>query len=198
MTKDGDQHSFERQLEKLNKRFESDKATGESDNDLGQAFLEHILNRERLRRGVKDMTDAGIAVDKETMIKLESWDSADPTMSTVEKVFKRLSGERFADAAVLLKESIKAKQQHISEQQRARASTPREKHPVKLLMEEIVDQNPSITEPELHVKLKGHIGHGVIQDIDEDAIDPVDDGFPSFKITGLKDLLSRIKKANSR
>lgn len=198
MSKDGDQHSFERQLEKLKKRFESAKATGEPDNDLGQAILEYIRKQERLRRGVKDMTDAGIAVDKETAIKLESWDSADPTMSTIEKVFKRLSGGRFADAAALLKESIKAKQQHISEQQRARASTPREKHPVKLLVEEIVDQNPSITEPELLVKLKGHIGHGVIQDIDEDAIDPVDDRFPSFKISGLKDLLSRIKKNNSR
>jgi hypothetical protein len=198
MTKDGDQHSFERQLEKLNKRFESAKAIGESDNVLGQAILEYILKRVRLQRGVKDMTDAGIAVDKETLIKLESWDSADPTMSTVEKVFKRLSGGRFADAAALLKESIKAKQQHISEQQRARASTPREKHPVKLLMEEIVDQNPSITEPELRVILKGHIGHGVIQDIDEDAIDPVDDCFPSLKMSGLKDQLSRIKKANSR
>lgn len=197
MSRDDDQSNFEEQHVTLLKQFEDAEIAGESDDNLGKAILDLILESERLRRGGAGLSKHIEIVDQETLEKLANWDSNDPTMSTIEKVFKRLSNDRFSDASQLLKASIEAKQHQISEQQRARALKPRKKHPIKALIEQIVAKRPQITDSELLEELRTEIGNGVILDIDEEFIDPADINFSPIKISGLKDQLSRVKKSLS-
>lgn len=83
--------------------------------------------------------------------------------------------------------------------QKAIAKEPRP-DALTLLISEIVQSNPEITDKELLRKLEDNKHQGVIEDIDDENIWFVGKGNKpdSAKISGLKDRLSRIKKSYSR
>jgi hypothetical protein len=194
MNKNKDQLKFEALLDKLQKKFQQAPVYAETDEEIGRSVLDFILQRERLRRGVTNKPEHCDAVDLETMQAMQSWDSNDPMLSTVEKILKRLSTNRLSDSAQLLKAAINAKKMEITNRQTTNALHPRKKHPVTALIESMVRSNPKITAPELEEKLRGQIGNGVISNMDKETIDPEDMKFKSAKVSGLKDHLSRIKK----
>lgn len=193
MNSTDDQSAFETQLGRLYEQFGNAEVSGETDDDIGNAILDLILQRERLRRGVPIIEHA--EVDRETLEKLANCtDSDDPLIaSTVGLVFERLARGRQEDGVKLLKALIEAKQRNLSEQQRLKATTPRRKHPVDELIREILKKDPKITVTQLLSKLTQSGEYRVFR-IDEGEIVPTDESFKPIKISGLKDRLYRIKK----
>jgi hypothetical protein len=194
--KPSNQQEFEAALNALERGFTSAQNDAEGSEELGLALVEFVLQRERLRRGVEPESLEASAVDAETLEKMRTWDSNDPAMSTVEKVFRRFATDRLADAAVLLQAAVLSKIQSVSEAQRRRASTPRKPHPFDVLIEQIVRKKPGISEKELLRALDGHVGKGVIDEINDTEI-CFRDG-RAVAVSGLKDRLSAIKKKISR
>ena len=78
-------------------------------------MIELVLQRERLRHGVNVGTVRAAALDKATLAKMASWDSDDPTMSTLEKVFRRLATNRGDEAVALLKRAVAIQNARLQE-----------------------------------------------------------------------------------
>ena len=83
------------QFEQIAERFLNEFLEGSKDDEtlesVGQAYLEYILKRERIRR---DATDAGQrqdAVDYETLLTLKSADSDDPQHAHAMLTFQKLA-----------------------------------------------------------------------------------------------------------
>ena len=55
-------------IEALNKEFESKQKDGESDDALGAALLDFILERERIRRGIASGSPHSNQVDQEMIL----------------------------------------------------------------------------------------------------------------------------------
>ena len=192
-----DQEQFERQLEVLIRNFELGARSAESDDDIANAMLAFVLERERQRHGVTNKPRATAAVDIATLEKISNWDSDDPSMSAIEKFLKKLSSGDGARAVLYLKRNIYNKLTAATEEQRRKAKLPRSKHPIDELIDDIVTQNPAISGHRLLIELRKMIGKGVIELIDDTHIE-VASGAPDIKISGLKDRLTRAKKKLSR
>lgn len=185
---------FDQHLQQLEDEFVRGEQLGESDEDIARALLEFILKRERLRLGVDADELLAQKVDHQTLTKMSEWDSDDPMLSTVEKVFRKMATGQGTSAVLLLKAAVKAKIQAISDEQRRKAQTPKRANPVNVLIEQMVTRNQAISVKELLRALHGQIGQGVIDDIDDEYITPADGNFEEIKVDGLKDRLTRIKK----
>lgn len=149
-------NTFAVQLEQLVAAFESEERPDEQDADVADAMLEFVLNYERLRRQVTDGSDEANAVDAETIAKMKSWDSNDPTMSTVEKVLHRLAHGRAEDGIKLLKRSIQIRAQEVSKRLSQVAKQPRKsrQQPMSGLVEQLMSENPGMTERQVFQALK--------------------------------------------
>ena len=133
----------------LHKEFD-----GQTDQDIANDLLELILELARVRENVNSLTpDATKLFDQVTLSRLNRFDSDDPNLAVFEKVLHRLihcDGER---GIVYLKDSIRLKQQQISAEQSRRASTPRDEHPLKTVLREIINQDPNLRAKEYLNKL---------------------------------------------
>ena len=76
--------SFPDELSALAESFVQGQRDGESEAELASAVIELFFQSERLRHGVSVGTVEAAAIDKQTMAKMQSWDSDDPMMSTLE------------------------------------------------------------------------------------------------------------------
>ncbi len=189
-----DQSAFLNSLAQLEENFNEGGHQGESDGELAAAIIAFVLERERLRRGVAGETPSGDAVDKETLSKMAAWDSDDPAMLALEKVFRRLASGREKDAIALLKRVIIDRALAVSQAQRRRASTPRHQHPVQELIERIVANRPNASAKELEKALRSEVGKGVILDMDDIEIHPRNEKFKAIKVSGLRDRLTDARK----
>ena len=190
--KSEDQRKFEEDLAKLQENFTDAGRASDSDKKLGDALLELILQRERLRRGVHNQPKRWKVVDRETLQKMATWDTDDPELLTCEKVLRRLAKGRGADATALLKASIQSKISENSKRQSKFARTPRAPSDLNSAIDQIVVKRPDITEKELTEKLEDEKYGGCIEDMDNDTISLVDGQV--VKTSSLKDRLSRAKK----
>ncbi len=188
------QQSFSDSLRDLERNFSDGGHPAESDTQIADAILDHILQRERLRRGVVDGTLEAEAVDRETIAKMSGWDSNDPKLAYLEKVLRRLVIGRGVDAVILLKRAITDRQQAVSDEQRRRARLPRKADPLQQLIEQIVRSRPKISRKELERALRGEIGKDVILDIDDTDISLTADKTDPVPLSGLKDRLTRAKQ----
>mgnify|MGYP000084673159 CR=1 FL=1 len=173
-----------------------------SDDELGDMILNFTLKRERIRHGYDaDDTEATAELDLGTYAKLKTWDTDDPALIGIEKVLRRLVEGRKGDGASLLKRIIQSKAEAqaelISVEQRRKASTPRDPHPVDTLILSILDAEQGLTVKEIERKLKTYIGGGIILDIDDEQIELVDGKYKAVNLSGLNDRVTRIKKKNS-
>jgi hypothetical protein len=188
------QQSFPASLRELERNFSDGGHPDESDTQIADAILDHILQRERLRRGVVDGTAEADAVDNETLTKMAEWDTDDVALSNIEKFLRRLAKGRGVDAITFLKKVITNRQQAVSDEQRRRASTPRERNPLDKLIENIIAKDPSISAKELIDALSSEVGNGVIAKVGDFEIQLVDRSLGPVKVAGVKDRLTRIKK----
>ncbi len=194
MTSSSDQAGYERDLRALHEEWLARDDPQQSPQTLADAAVELIVARERLRAGVADDPVLALLVDQRTLSKMQQWDSSDPEMSTLEKVLRRLAGGRGVDALQLIEATIEARKKALSISQSAKAKRPRRQHSIKLLIDDIVAADPTITEHLLLWKLKRMSGIDVIREVTATEILPTDSSFSPLKVTGLKDLLSRAKK----
>jgi len=189
-----EQKSLVEQLLALEESFVQGERDGESDAELASVVIELVLQRERLRHGVNVGTVRAAALDKATLAKMASWDSDDPTMSTLEKVFRRLATNRGYEAVALLKRAVADRVRAVSEDQRRKAKAPRPKHPIVVLIEEIVRGKPEISAHELKCALRAQSGKDVIAYVDKEHIYPVDASFRDVTFESLKDRLTLARK----
>lgn len=181
-------------LKELDRQFSEGAQPGETDAQIADALVGYILDRGRLLRGVVGGTPEGNAVDEETLAKMAEWDSDDPALLHVEKALRRFATGRGSDAVTLLKRTITDRQQATSDEQRRRASTPRNLDPLQELIEKLVRDKPKISAKELEKCLHREIGRGVITHIVDNEIELEGGRRASVKISGLKDRLTRAKQ----
>ena len=190
--------SLQEKLNELDRDFVAAEQLSETDSQVAAAVLKWILQRERIRYQVTDDAKAALEVDGLTIQTMLKWDSDDPALSTVEKILRRLAQGR-GDTAMTLIHKLQEKAQQVSDEMRRRASVPREPHPVDELIEQFWRQDPTISAKRVIRKLEMEAGGDVIATITAgDIIDPVDTAFPSLRVSGIDNRLSRIKKKNSQ
>jgi hypothetical protein len=150
------EQTFPQKLEELVSAFIGEERPDETDAETAAAILEFVFSYERLRRHVTAGTDEAKAVDAQTISKMRSWDSNDPTMSTLEKVIRRLAEGRGEDGVKLLKDAIQIRALALSKKQAEVAKHPRKsrQQPMSGLVEQILRQEPKITQHQLFLALK--------------------------------------------
>ena len=185
---------FEQVAERVNNEFLEGEYHGETPESVGQAFLEYILKRERIRR---DATDAGQRrdeVDYETLQTLKNAQLDDPKHMLSQVVLQRIARDP-TDAIEYITRANDWKAAELSKQQQKRAKKPRKGSlsPLSKLIDEIVLDNPKIAVNKLRHELKNH--NGIIE-IDGYLRDTVNND--TIKVKNLKDRLYRAKKRKSR
>ena len=173
-----------------------------SDDELGDMILDFTLKRERIRHGYDaDDTEATAELDLGTYTKLKTWDTDDPALIGIEKVLRRLVEGRKSDGVSLLKRIIQSKAEAeaelISAEQRRKASTPRDPHPIDTLILSILNAEPNLTVRQIEWKLKAKIRSGMDFIIDGGLIISTDNSHKSIRLSGLKDRITRLKKKYS-
>ena len=194
MSDTAEQEPFEQIAERLLNKFLEGRKDDETVESIGQAYLEYILKRERIRR---DATDAGQRrdeVDYEILQTLKNAQLDDPKHMLSQVVLQRFARDP-ADAVEYITRVIDEKTAELSNKQRKRARKPRRGSlsPLSKLIDEIVLNNPKIAVNDLRHELKNHDG---IIEIDGELRDTVNTD--TIKVKSLKDRLYRAKKRESR
>jgi hypothetical protein len=161
------QQEFEVALTGLEESFTQGGRPDETNPQIAKAIVTFILKRERRRRGVSDRGRSARIVDSETIAKMQSWDSNDPLMSTLEKVFRRLTSGRGDDAIALLKASITAKAEAVSREQARRGSTQRKLDPFNQIIYNELDKRwpEGLSEPKFIEILEGMEGTSIVRQV---------------------------------
>ena len=185
-------------LEQINKRllneFIEARHDDETPESIGQAYLEYILKRERIRRDATEKGQRQDAVDYETLQILKNAQLNDHKHMLSQVVLQRFAIDP-VDAVAYITRVIDEKATELSKKQQQRARKPRRGSlsPLSKLIDEIVMGNPKITVNKLRHELKNHDG---IIEIDGDLRDTIKTD--SIKVKSLKDRLYRAKKRESR
>jgi hypothetical protein len=193
------QPEFEVALTGLEESFTQGGRPDETNTQIAKAIVTFILKRERRRRGVSDRGRSARIVDSETIAKMQSWDSNDPLMSTLEKVFRRLTSGRGDDAIALLKASITAKAEAVSREQARRGSTQRKLDPFNQIIYNELDKRwpEPLSEPELIAVLKKMAGRSIVKRVSPVVIelDDRDTGyFKDILVSGIRRRLTDLRK----
>jgi hypothetical protein len=185
---------FEQIAERLLNEFLEGRKDDETVESVGQAYLEYILKRERIRHGAADADQCWDAVDYETLQTLKNAQLDDPKHMLSQVVLQRFARDP-ADAVEYITRVIDEKTAELSNKQRKRARKPRRGSlsPLSKLIDEIVLNNPKIAVNDLRHELKNHDG---IIESDGELRDTVDTD--TIKVKSLKDRLYRAKKRESR
>jgi|GEM_PF-2439452 len=177
-------------------------------NDLGDAFekalavlpesrteakahlvIGWIMDLILLKKGVQPGSLEAEAIEAGILTEMALWDSDDPSLSTVEKIFRRFGTGDAVGAITLLQTWVDQKRQR----QATIARKPRNRlaSPLTQLVRRIVEGNPKIRLPELLDLLKEEVGKGVISKIEGDLIYPEQQGGHEDAKPVSRDQLSR-------
>ena len=185
---------FKEVAERLYQEMVEREYEGEPLESKATAYLNYVLQRERIRR---DATDAGQrqdAVDHETLLTLKSADSDDPQHAHAMLTFQRLGVDPIK-AVEYVERLITSRQTEISQKMTDIASKqrPRGRKPFRKIIDEIVRQNPNISRNSLLQRLKTHEDLSIKND--EIVYNPTRD---VMTIDALRGALSRSKKRVSK
>jgi hypothetical protein len=114
------EQSFEEVQRRLAEQFLQEAGTMETDEELGTAFLDFVLQRERLRHRLEGPGPEQEKVDRQTLARLYHQTELSSEYSVAESVFKRLAKDP-SHAIRHLKEAAEA----LSARQTSRARSPR-------------------------------------------------------------------------
>ena len=180
---------FKEVAERLYQEMVEREYEGEPLESKATAYLNYVLQRERIRR---DATDAGQrpdAVDYETLLAFRNADSDDPQHAHAMLAFQRLSVDPIK-AAEYVERLITSRQTELSQKMTDIASKqrPRGRKPFSKIIDEIVRQDPSISRNSVLQRFKKHEEFDVI---DDKIIchEPHDE----MPVSGLSQALSRSK-----
>ena len=185
---------FEQIAKRLLNKFLEGRKDDETLESVGQAYLEYILKRERIRRDAREVGQRQDAVDYETLQTLKNAQLDDPEHMLSQVVLQRFARDP-TDAVEYITRVIDEKTAELSNKQRKRARKPRRGSlsPLSKLIDEILLNNPKIAVNDLRHELKNHDG---IIEIDGELRDTTNTD--SIKVKNLKDRLYRAKKRESR
>ena len=158
------------------------------------AYLNYVLQRERIRRDAMDAGQRRDAVDYETLVTLKNADSDDPQHAHAMLTFQKLAVNPIK-AFKYLERSITDKQIEISRNMSVIAGNerPNGRKPFAKIIDEIVRQNPSISRNSLLQRLKKHEDVS----IKDDKI-TCNDTHDVMTVDALREALSRSKKRVSK
>ena len=133
---------FEEVQKHLTEKFLQDARFGETDEELGNVFLDLILQSERMRHVVKVSGPQQAEVDRQTLERLHSQTELGPEYAFAESVFKRLAKDP-ASAMRYFQES----RDRLSAVQTERAKSPRPRRygSITKLINDIVVLEPGIS-----------------------------------------------------
>ncbi|MEO0316376.1 MAG: hypothetical protein RL404_53 [Pseudomonadota bacterium] len=134
--------SFKEVQQHLMEKFLRDAPSTETDEELGQAFLDLILQSERLRHGVRPSDPKQDEVDRQTLDCLYSQTELGPEHYFAESIFKRLAVDP-GSAMRHFRQAIE--QQSIMQAKRAKSPRPRRYDSITKLINDIVVDDPTIT-----------------------------------------------------
>ena len=185
---------FKEVAERLYQEMVEREYEGEPLDSKATAYLNYVLQRERIRQGATDAGQRQDAVDYETLVTLKNADSDDPQHAHAMLAFKRLSVDPIK-AAEYVERLITSRQTELSQKMTDIASKqrPRGRKPFAKIIDEIVRQNPSISRNSLLQRLKKHEDLSIKND--EIVYNPTRD---VMTIDALRGALSRSKKRVSK
>ena len=186
--------SFKEVAERLYQEMVEREYEGEPLDSKATAYLNYVLQRERIRQGATDAGQRQDAVDYETLVTLKNADSDDPQHAHAMLAFKRLSVDPIK-AAEYVERLITSRQTELSQKMTDIASKqrPRGRKPFRKIIDEIVRQNPNISRNSLLQRLKTHEDLSIKND--EIVYNPTRD---VMTIDALRGALSRSKKRVSK
>lgn len=177
--------SFEQLQKQLADEFIGGSSDLETDEELGAAFLDFVLQQERLRRGVEAPGPEQEEVDRLTIERLYHQTELGHEHFFAESIFKRLSKDP-ANAIRHLREAVETR----SALQSHRAQEPRQKDALGKVIDAWADCTEDLTVPKCHEELIYRRWT-----ITEDEIRSPDG--ECFKASGLKDRIYRAKRART-
>ena len=185
---------FKEVAERLYQEMVEREYEGEPLDSKATAYLNYVLQRERIRQGATDAGQRQDAVDYETLVTLKNADSDDPQHAHAMLAFKRLSVDPIK-AAEYVERLITSRQTELSQKMTDIASKqrPRGRKPFRKIIDEIVRQNPNISRNSLLQRLKTHEDLSIKND--EIVYNPTRD---VMTIDALRGALSRSKKRVSK
>jgi hypothetical protein len=153
--------SFEEVRKHLTEKFLREAATAETDEELGSAFLDLILQSERMRHGVKVSGPQQAQVDRRTLERLHSQTELGPEYAFAESVFKRMA----KDPASAMRYFFESKAQLRAVQtERAKKNRTRSYDSITKLINDIVDLKPGISTHEVRRELATIVGIMITDD----------------------------------
>ena len=179
---------------RLLKDFEEGGVSSETDADVVDAFLKLCLDLGRLRQPNTVDTRGKELIDRATLKKMAIWDTDDPSLSTIEKIFSRLAKGRGIAAMTLLKNSIKLRAEQTSSAQSRRASTKRKPHPLDNVISKMVKRDPDISAKVVIEKLEALAPDSLLSSVEDGEIFFTDLSLIPLQVSGIPNRLSRIKK----
>ena len=176
----------------------SERTHAIADRELGEEILEFILIRERIRHGVESLSKYWADVDKQTLLRMQSWDTVQYKLLLSDRVFKLLAEGRNSDAAFLLKDATQTKVESYSLHQKEIANNPRPKalQPLTIEIKKILVTKPNISTSALYYELKREVSNMEFPTlkITDNEIIPTSGKHHHVPRDNLRQYLSRAKK----
>jgi hypothetical protein len=176
----------------------SERTHAIADKELGEEILEFILIRERIRHGVESLSEYWANVDKQTLLKMQSWDTVEYKLLLSDRVFKLLVKGRNSDAVFVLKDAVQSKAESYSQHQReiAKNSRPKALHPLTIEITKILNTKPNISMRGLYYELKREVSNMEFPTlkITDSEIIPTSGKHHNVPRNNLRQYLSRAKK----
>jgi hypothetical protein len=149
--------SFKEVAERLYQEMVEREYEGEPLDSKATAYLNYVLQRERIRQGATDAGQRQDAVDYETLVTLKNADSDDPQHAHAMLAFQRLGVDPIK-AVEYVDRLITSRQTEISRKMTTIAGNqrPRGRKPFAKIIDEIVKTDPSISRNSLLQRLKKH------------------------------------------
>ena len=180
-------------IDNLINEFVSGQKEDESDEEMSKALLDFILQRERIRRGAADANvEIKNRIDAETLKALKNCDLDDPSYALQEKIFRKM-GVDPTSAIKMLGIAIDQRKKLFSKQQqlKARKLRPNKRKVFSSLIDEIVRENPKISQNQVLNKLKKVVE--ITVDLADGKITH-DESRDEMFISSVSSMLSRSKK----
>lgn len=166
----------------------------------GEDLIEMILWRERVRYGIESSPNLWHQIDSQTIKTMQSWGTEEFELLLPMAVFRKLANGEAASAIRTLKKAIEHKSKALSKSQseKGRKPRPKRKHPLATMVDNIVDQKPTISVNNLFIELrnisKNNLAPPCSYDFSKMAFIPLDSSYPNIPKEALGDYLYRSKK----
>lgn len=137
-----DEQSFEEVQRRLAEQFLQETSTLQTDEEVGAALLDFVLQRERLRHRVEGLGPEREKVDRQTLEHLYHQTELGPEHFFAESIFKRLAKD---PANAMHHYRLALNHRSTTQAERAKSPRPRRYDSITKLINDIVVDDPAIS-----------------------------------------------------